>query len=171
MERTTRRFWWCAVAGASLFAVGCTPGYVTQPTTYTAASTATEVQAQPWQDPQFVTARVNDRLAQIERRVRGDIATGQLPAEAINDFNTHKAQVLQTLAQATQDGVIDTGERQTLRSEVHAAAEIPVPQPPFAQPGAPVSGYGYYSGMTAPPQMQPQPQSRSYFDETWEWGF
>jgi hypothetical protein len=103
-----------------------------------------------WQNPAFFDARVNERLASIEQHVRADIATGQLPAEAINDFNQRKYQVQQQLAQFGSDGVIDAYERQQIRTNVRAAADI----------GATPNAYGYQSGF-AP---------RSYYDPSWQWG-
>jgi hypothetical protein len=162
MNTTTIKRWaWmgCALGGLSGSACA-TNGSLATSTTYGRDYTTTVASGPRWQDPSFFRGRVEERLGRIEQRVRGDIASGLLPAEAIDDFHASQSGIERYLSQAALDGTIDMSERQAVRDMVRNAAVA------GHAPGA----YGGGPGSAGAYGADSRPAPRSYFDDSWEWG-
>lgn len=154
--RTMKRLGVLGACVAAVVGVGCAGrGYVVSTVpVYSYGAVVVE----PWEDPEFFRMRVAQRLDRIERHVRRDIATGRLPAEAINEFHARRAQIDAVVAQFSADGVIEPWERAHVRDLVRATAAIGWRHGP-GHPGVEGGGPGY-----VPPGMYDD------YDPTWDWG-
>jgi hypothetical protein len=93
---------------------------------YTTTTTETVVsQAPRWQDPTYFDARVQNRMNEIESRVRADVATGRVSTLAIDDLIAQKQQIQSVLAQVGADGVVYQSERDYVRQLVANMEGIP----------------------------------------------
>ncbi len=138
-----------AVAGVAMLLGGCAGTL----SAYGGGPTTTRSR---WEDPGFFGARVNERMSEVEQHVRSDIATGEIPAESINDLNARKTELQSALSQASVDGVIDRFEREQIRGIVRSAGDIGM----MHTGPNPQNSYGYEGGYSP----------GSYYNQSWDWG-
>jgi hypothetical protein len=149
-----------AVIGTGLAAAamvgGCAHTVYVPAATPSYTATVLSRTASPWQDPAFFRARVEQRLDDIEQRMRADVASGALAPQNVEEFEARRGQIEEAVIHASAKGYINASDRMFVRDLMQAAATPMAGAPGFE--GSFGGGPGLNAGVFP------------YFESSWDWG-